>query len=133
MILQNIWRKVVGHVLSNIYQSKMFLFTLLRANFHQNYQAAFGCCEHKWVNQFSPVAAKTALLIQGYTYHNSIFWKNILRIIVQRNSAYNSPSSILRSNISLSLYSSKVSEYQTTFLVGTRSHEWVNYVLLTMV
>ena len=50
-ILHYIWRKVVGIFLINISQSNIFLTRLLPAIFHQNCQAAFGCCEYQWVKQ----------------------------------------------------------------------------------
>ena len=46
LILQNIWRRVVGNVLNNISHSNIFPVLLLPARFHQNRQAAFGRREH---------------------------------------------------------------------------------------
>ena len=44
-ILQNTWRRIVCYVLNNISPSNIYLTLLLLARFHQNCQAAFGCCE----------------------------------------------------------------------------------------
>ena len=45
MILQNILRRVVDNVPTNIAPSNNFLIMLLHAKFHHKFQAAFGHCE----------------------------------------------------------------------------------------
>ena len=62
MILQNIWKKVVGNVLVKISLSNILLTLLLPARFHQNCQAAFGCCEHCWVKLFHDFISESLIL-----------------------------------------------------------------------
>ena len=46
MILQTIWRRVVGNVLIDFSPSIILLTLLLPAKYHQTCAAAFGRCEH---------------------------------------------------------------------------------------
>ena len=46
MILQNLWRRVVGNVLMNISPSNILLTMLLPTKYHQSCSAAFGRCAH---------------------------------------------------------------------------------------
>ena len=49
MILQNIWRRVVGNVVINISPSNIFQKMLLVEKYIQNCQACFGLFECEWV------------------------------------------------------------------------------------
>ena len=46
MLLQNIWRRVVGNVLIDNSPSTTFLIRLLPTQYHQNCEADFDRCEH---------------------------------------------------------------------------------------
>ena len=50
IILQNIWRRVVGNVLMNISPSNTFLTLLLPAIFHQNCQAVLAAVSIERLN-----------------------------------------------------------------------------------
>ena len=46
MVLQDIWRKVVGNILINSSPSNIFQTLLLPSKYHWNREAAFGRCEY---------------------------------------------------------------------------------------
>ena len=88
IILENIWRRVVGNVQINISPLNIFLNLLLPARFHQNDQAVFGHCEYQRLNMLyyyvniSTITSIFSIIFEGKMFINT--WPTTLLQILHR-------------------------------------------------